>query len=81
MFITQSSFSGATAMELSENNFESLFAGTDNEQAVLIFNFRTEDLLTDLLTDNCSIVFNNFKKTFVKLFFMKSYLKYEGIMY
>ena len=28
------SFSGCIAIELSENNFESLFAGADNEQAV-----------------------------------------------
>ena len=61
MFITQSSFSGATAIELSENNVEPFFAGSDNEQTVFIFNFRTEDLLTDLITDNCSIVFNIFK--------------------
>ena len=30
---------------------ESSFAGADNEQAVDNFNFRTEDLLTDLFTD------------------------------
>ena len=51
LFITQSSFSGDTAIALSENNFETLFAGADNEQAVNNFNFRTEDLLTDLFTD------------------------------
>lgn len=34
MFITQSSFRGGTAIELSENNLESLLvAGADNEQA------------------------------------------------
>ena len=33
---------------LSENKFESLFAGADNEKAVDNFNLRTEDLLTDL---------------------------------
>ena len=27
LFVTQSSFSGSTSIELSENNFESLFAG------------------------------------------------------
>ena len=37
-----------TAIELSENNFESSFAGADNEQAVDNFNFRTDDLSTDL---------------------------------
>ena len=51
LFITQSSFSGSTSFELSENNFESLFAGADNEKAVDNFNLRTEDLLTDLFTD------------------------------
>ena len=51
LFITQSSFSGSTSIELSENNFESLFAGADNEKAVDNFNLRTEDLLTDLFTD------------------------------
>ena len=50
LFITQSSFSGSTSIELSENNFESLFAGADNEKAVDNFNLRTEDLLTDLFT-------------------------------
>ena len=34
LFITPSSFSGSTSIELSENNFESLFAGADNEKAV-----------------------------------------------
>ena len=42
------SFGGGTAIELSENNFESSFVGTDNEQAVDNFNFRTDDLSTDL---------------------------------
>ena len=51
LFITQRRFSGDTEIELSENNFENLFAGADNEQAVNNFNFRTEDLLTDLFTD------------------------------
>ena len=51
LFITQSSFSGSTSIELSENNFEYLFAGADNEKAVDNFNLRTEDLLTDLFTD------------------------------
>ena len=36
------------AIELSENNFESSFAGADNEQAVDNFNFRTKDLSTYL---------------------------------
>ena len=35
LFITQSSFSGSTSIEVSENNFESLFAGADNEKAAL----------------------------------------------
>ena len=47
-YITQSSFSGSTSIGLSENNFESSFAGADNEKAVDNFNLRTEDLLTDL---------------------------------
>ena len=50
LFVTQSSFSGSTSIELSENNFESLFAGANNEIAVDNFNLRTEDLLTDLFT-------------------------------
>ena len=45
--ITQRSFRGGTAIELSENNFESLFACADNEQAVDNLKFRSEDLLTD----------------------------------
>ena len=50
LFITQSSFSGSTSVNwaLAENNFESLFAGADNEKAVDNFNLRTEDLLIDL---------------------------------
>ena len=36
LFITQSSFSGGTSIELSENNFESLFAGADNEKELTI---------------------------------------------
>ena len=35
-------------MELLENNFDSLFSGADNEQAVDNFNFGTKDLPTDL---------------------------------
>ena len=50
LFVTQSSFSGSTSIELSENNFESLFAGADNEKAVDNFNLRTAFLLTDLFT-------------------------------
>ena len=50
LFITQSSFSGSTSIELSENNCESLFVGGDNEKAVYNFNLRTEDLLTDHFT-------------------------------
>ena len=45
---TKSSFNSGTAIELSENNFDSSFAGADNEQAVDNFNFRTKDLSTDL---------------------------------
>ena len=44
LFVTQSSFSGSTSIELSENNFESLFAGANNEKAVDNFNLRAEDL-------------------------------------
>jgi len=39
------------SIDLSENNFESLFADADNEKAVDNFNLRTEDLFTDVLTD------------------------------
>ena len=46
LFITQGSFNGSTSIELSENKFESLFAGADNEKAVYIFSLRTEDLFT-----------------------------------
>ena len=46
-----SSVSGGPAIELSENNFESSFAGADNEQAVDNFNFGTEDLSINLFTD------------------------------
>ena len=55
LFITESSFSGSTSFELSENNFEYLFAGADNEKAVDNFNLCTEDLLTDHFThkDSC----------------------------
>ena len=38
LFITQSSFSGSTSIELAENNFESLFPGADSEKAVDNFN-------------------------------------------
>ena len=38
----------ASQFELLENNFESLFAGADNDRVVDNFNLRTEDLLTDL---------------------------------
>ena len=51
LFITQSSFSGSSSIDLSENNLEALFAGADNEKAVDNFNLRTEDLLTDVFTD------------------------------
>ena len=51
LFITQSSFSGSRSIDLSENNFESLFADADNEKAVDNFNLRTEDLFTDVFTD------------------------------
>ena len=44
LFITQSSFSGSRSIDLSENNFESLFADADKEIAVDNFNLRTEDL-------------------------------------
>ena len=50
LFITKSSFSGSTSIELSENNFEYLFAGANNEKAVDNYNLRTEDILTDLFT-------------------------------
>ena len=40
LFITQSSFSGSRSIDLSENNFESLFADADNERAVDNFNLR-----------------------------------------
>lgn len=52
LFITQSCFGGITSIELAEKtNFESLFAGADNEKAVDNFNLRTEDLLTDFFSD------------------------------
>ena len=38
----------STAIEHSESNYESSFAGANNEQAVDNFNFRTDDLSTDL---------------------------------
>ena len=50
LFIVLSGFSGSTSIELSENNFESIFAGLDNKKAVDNFNLLAEDLLTDLLT-------------------------------
>ena len=51
LFITQSSFSGSRSIDLSEKNFESLFADADNEKAVDNFNLRTENLFTDVFTD------------------------------
>ena len=53
LFITQSRFSGSSSrsIDLSENNFESLFADADNEKAVDNFILRTEDLFTDVFTD------------------------------
>ena len=50
LFVTQSSFSGSRSIDLSENNFESLFADVDNEKAVANFNSRTEDVFTDVFT-------------------------------
>jgi len=50
LFVTQSSFSGSRSIDLSENNFESLFADADNEKAVDNFNLRTEDLFTGVFT-------------------------------
>ena len=48
-FITQTkAASVAVLQELSENNLNLQFAGAENEQAVDNFNFRTEDLSTDL---------------------------------
>ena len=49
-FITQTKAAsvGGTAIELWENNFESSFAGADNCQAVDNFNYRTDDVTTDL---------------------------------
>ena len=41
LFVTQASFSGSRSIDLSENNFESLFAEADNEKAVDNFNLRT----------------------------------------
>ena len=45
LFITWSSYSASDSpsIELSENNFESLFAGADNEKAVENSNLRTKD--------------------------------------
>ena len=51
LFATQSSFSGSRSSDLSENNFESLFADADNERAVDNFNLRTEDVFIDVFTD------------------------------
>ena len=51
LFVTQSSFSGSRSIDLSENNFESLFADADKKKAVDNFNLRTEDLFTDVFTD------------------------------
>ena len=36
------SFNGSTSIELSENNFESLFEDADNEKAVDIFSLHSE---------------------------------------
>ena len=41
VYYLKQSFSGGTAIELSENNFESLFACADNELAVDNLNFRS----------------------------------------
>ena len=51
LFVTQSGFSGSRTIDLSENNFESLFADTDNEKAVDNFSLHTEDVLNDVFTD------------------------------
>ena len=51
LFVTQSSFSGSRSIDLWENNFESLFAYTDNEKVVDNFNLRTDDLFKDVFTD------------------------------
>ena len=56
VFITKSSFSGSTSSALSANNFESLFAVANNEEAVDDYNLRTKDLLTERFThkeDSC----------------------------
>ena len=48
-FITETkAASVAVQQELSEKKLESSFAGAENEQAVDNFNFRTEDLSTNL---------------------------------
>ena len=48
-FITETkAASVAVQQELSRKKLESSFAGAENEQAVDNFNFRTEDLSTDL---------------------------------
>ena len=49
-FITQTKAALVAVLpfELSENNFESSFAGAETEQAVYNFNFCTEDVSTDL---------------------------------
>ena len=51
LFVTQSSFSGSRSIDLWENNFESLFADTDDEKVVDNFNLRTDDLFKDVFTD------------------------------
>ena len=50
LFVTQSSFSGSRSIDLSENNFESLFADADNKKAVDNFNLRTENIFTEVFT-------------------------------
>ena len=70
LFITQSSFSGSTSIELSENNFESLFAGADNEKAVDNFNLRTvlDIVLRNHFTPIKELVINLFS-TFPRILF------------
>ena len=50
-YSNQSNFGGGTAIELSENNFESSFPGADNEQAV--DNFKLSWNTTALSQSNC----------------------------
>ena len=44
LFITQSSFSGSRSIDLSENNFESLFADADNEKNYKTFHRTKKDI-------------------------------------